>query len=51
MEHILEGATERVRNPTMEIDDVGPLSYDPERDPTVHYYFFISKTKFIIAFI
>ncbi|XP_048517112.1 E3 ubiquitin-protein ligase HUWE1 isoform X3 [Dendroctonus ponderosae] len=34
MEQILDGATERVRSSTMEIDDVGPLGYDPERDPT-----------------
>ncbi|KAL1492672.1 hypothetical protein ABEB36_010896 [Hypothenemus hampei] len=33
MEQILDGATERVRNSTMEIDD-GDLNYDPERDPT-----------------
>lgn len=34
MEHILEGGTERGRNTAMEIDDDGPLGYDPERDAT-----------------
>lgn len=34
MEHILEGGTEGTRNASMELEDDGPLSYDPERDAT-----------------
>ncbi|XP_076261399.1 HECT, UBA and WWE domain containing E3 ubiquitin protein ligase 1 isoform X2 [Rhynchophorus ferrugineus] len=34
MEHILESGTERDPNASMELDDDGPLGYDPERDAT-----------------